>query len=82
MITTAVASFVLACVFSAALTALAIRLSPRIGLVDRPDQQRKLQAHPVPLGGGAAVFLATVAVLRSVDLHAAVRGACRSTRTG
>ena len=63
MITTAVASLVLACVLSAALTALAIRLSPRIGLVDHPDQQRKLQARPVPLGGGAAVFLATVAVL-------------------
>ena len=50
MITTAIASFVLACLLSAALTALAIRLSPRIGLVDHPDQQRKLQAHPVPLG--------------------------------
>ena len=63
MITTAIASFVLACLLSSALTALAIRLSPRIGLVDHPDQQRKLQAHPIPLGGGAAVFLATVAVL-------------------
>ncbi len=63
MITTAIASFLLACVLSSALTALAIRLSPRIGLVDRPDQQRKLQTHPVPLGGGAAVFLAAVAVL-------------------
>ncbi len=63
MMTTAIACFVLACVLSSALTALAIRLSPRIGLVDRPDQQRKLQAHPVPLGGGAAVFLASIAVL-------------------
>jgi len=63
MITTAIACFLLACGLSSALTALAIRLSPRIGLVDRPDQQRKLQTHPVPLGGGAAVFLSAVAVL-------------------
>ena len=63
MITTAITSFLLACVFSAALTALAIKLSPRIGLVDHPDQQRKQQSRPIPLGGGAAVFLATVAVL-------------------
>jgi UDP-GlcNAc:undecaprenyl-phosphate GlcNAc-1-phosphate transferase len=63
MIATAIASFVLACVLSSALTALAVRIAPRIGLVDRPDQHRKLHKHPVPLGGGAAVFLATVAVL-------------------
>jgi UDP-GlcNAc:undecaprenyl-phosphate GlcNAc-1-phosphate transferase len=63
MLPTAIASFFLAGVLSAALTALAIKLSPRIGLVDHPDQQRKLQTHAVPLGGGAAVFLATVAML-------------------
>ena len=63
MITTAIASFALACVLSSALTALAIGLSTWIGLVDRPDQERKLQSRPVPLGGGAAVFLASAAVL-------------------
>ncbi len=63
MVATAIVSFVSACALSAVLTALAIRLSPRIGLVDRPDQQRKLQSRPVPLGGGAAVFLASAAVL-------------------
>jgi UDP-GlcNAc:undecaprenyl-phosphate/decaprenyl-phosphate GlcNAc-1-phosphate transferase len=63
MMATAIASFVLACLLSSVLTALAWRVSPRIGLVDRPDHQRKLQAQPVPLGGGAAVLLASVLVL-------------------
>ncbi len=63
MMMIAIASFVLACLLSLALTAAAIRISPWIGLVDHPDQDRKRQAYPTPLGGGAAVFLATVAVL-------------------
>jgi UDP-GlcNAc:undecaprenyl-phosphate/decaprenyl-phosphate GlcNAc-1-phosphate transferase len=63
MIAIACVSFLLAATISFALTAGAIKLAPRIGLVDRPDQQRKLHAQPVPLGGGAVVFAATVAVL-------------------
>jgi UDP-GlcNAc:undecaprenyl-phosphate GlcNAc-1-phosphate transferase len=35
-------------------------LAPRIGLVDAPDGVRKLQMRPIPLGGGLAIFFATV----------------------
>jgi UDP-GlcNAc:undecaprenyl-phosphate GlcNAc-1-phosphate transferase len=63
MIAIAILSFLLAAGLSLGLTALAIRISPRVGLVDRPDQHRKLHTQPVPLGGGAVVFLATLLVL-------------------
>jgi UDP-GlcNAc:undecaprenyl-phosphate GlcNAc-1-phosphate transferase len=63
MIPAALASLVGACFLSAGLTALMLRAAPRIGLVDRPDQRRKLHGRLVPLGGGAAVFLATTLVL-------------------
>jgi UDP-GlcNAc:undecaprenyl-phosphate GlcNAc-1-phosphate transferase len=63
MITTAIACFLLAGLLSAALTLFAIKFAPRVGMVDHPDQHRKLHSHPIPLGGGAAVFLASVAVL-------------------
>ncbi len=72
MFTTAIASFVLACLLSAVLTAAAIWLAPRIGLIDQPDQQRKMHPYPVPLGGGAAVFLATVAVLGGLIWYGAL----------
>ncbi|WP_428939162.1 glycosyltransferase family 4 protein [Fontivita pretiosa] len=39
------------------LTALMIRLAPRIGFVDKPGQ-RKIHAQPKPLGGGIAIFVA------------------------
>ncbi len=58
-----------AIVFAAAV-ALAWVLTPavrraalRVGLVDRPDGRRKLHHREIPLGGGAAVFLATTLVL-------------------
>jgi UDP-GlcNAc:undecaprenyl-phosphate GlcNAc-1-phosphate transferase len=35
-------------------------LAPRVGLVDAPDGVRKLQSRAIPLGGGLAIFLATV----------------------
>jgi UDP-GlcNAc:undecaprenyl-phosphate/decaprenyl-phosphate GlcNAc-1-phosphate transferase len=38
-------------------TWLMIRVSPRIGFVDRPGG-RKIHANPKPLGGGAAIFWA------------------------
>jgi UDP-GlcNAc:undecaprenyl-phosphate GlcNAc-1-phosphate transferase len=44
-------------VISWLLTALMIRLAPRIGFVDRPGQH-KTHVKPMPLGGGVAVFLA------------------------
>ncbi len=63
MIITAIVSFGCAALLGAIFTVVAIKFSPRIGLVDQPDQHRKLQAQAIPLGGGAAVFLATVVVL-------------------
>jgi UDP-GlcNAc:undecaprenyl-phosphate/decaprenyl-phosphate GlcNAc-1-phosphate transferase len=63
MILIAIISLISACLISALLTALTCRISPRLGLVDRPDQRRKLHGESIPLGGGVAVFLATVAVL-------------------
>ena len=35
-------------------------IARRLGIVDRPDAQRKLQRQPVALGGGVAVFAATL----------------------
>lgn len=45
------------------LTALMRKVAPRLGLVDRPDGHRKLHRKPIPMGGGAAVFLAAAIVL-------------------
>jgi len=44
-------------------TLAACWLAPRWGLVDRPDERRKTHGRVVPLGGGVAFFLATVAAL-------------------
>jgi UDP-GlcNAc:undecaprenyl-phosphate GlcNAc-1-phosphate transferase len=48
------------------LTACALRLAPRLGLVDHPGE-RKLHAAPKPAMGGVAVYVAFVATL-AVDL--------------
>jgi len=63
MTMTAIVCFAAAGLLSSALTAATIKFAPRIGLIDHPDQRRKLHDRPIPLGGGAAVFLATAAVL-------------------
>lgn len=63
-----------AIVFAAAvamglLATLAVRRAALgLGLVDRPDGHRKLHGRDTPLGGGAAVFLATTAVLAPLFL--------------
>ena len=51
-----------ACVISLVLTALLRRLTPHVGLTDRPDGRRKLHGQAVPLGGGVAVFLTLVSI--------------------
>ena len=35
----------------------------RVGLVDRPDGHRKLQSQAIPLAGGIAIFVATLATI-------------------
>ncbi len=52
-----------ALVLSAALTRLARRLAPHIGLVDKPDGGRKLHKKPTPVIGGAAFCAAMLCVL-------------------
>jgi UDP-GlcNAc:undecaprenyl-phosphate GlcNAc-1-phosphate transferase len=55
-----VVTFALTAAASLLLTPLVRRLARRWGVVDRPDNVRKLHGRPVPLLGGAAVYLALV----------------------
>lgn len=48
------AAFLFGCI----LTAVARRLAPRLGFVDRPDDKRKQHARAMPLMGGVAIFAA------------------------
>lgn len=45
------------------LTPLVIKLNIRIGLMDLPDERRKLHAQPVPTAGGLAVLISFLAAL-------------------
>jgi UDP-GlcNAc:undecaprenyl-phosphate GlcNAc-1-phosphate transferase len=54
--------FTAACAASCALTFVVRRVALKIGLVDRPDNFRKLHQRPIPLGGGIAVFVASAGV--------------------
>jgi UDP-GlcNAc:undecaprenyl-phosphate GlcNAc-1-phosphate transferase len=58
--------FATACAISFALTFIIRRIAPRIGLVDRPDDFRKLHKNTTPLGGGLAVFLASAGMIVAV----------------
>ena len=53
LLVTSAVSFV-ACI---CLTPLVKVLARRLGIIDYPDQHRKLHKQPTPLGGGVAVFL-------------------------
>ncbi len=63
MIGTIVLIFAASCMVSAVFTALLCRVAPRIGLMDHPDGRRKMHDRSVPLGGGVAIFAATVLVV-------------------
>ena len=39
------------------------RLAPRLGLVDNPDDNRKLHSVPIPVGGGSVIFCVTFLTL-------------------
>ena len=62
------------------LTPVVRSLASRYGLVDRPDGRRKLQAKAIPLGGGLAIFLSTVAAVCAAALLLAA--ARRDSRAG
>jgi UDP-GlcNAc:undecaprenyl-phosphate GlcNAc-1-phosphate transferase len=55
----AAAAFVLPCAVSWLLTAVLIRVAPRVGLVDHPGA-RKVHTKPTPRGGGLAIYAAVV----------------------
>jgi UDP-GlcNAc:undecaprenyl-phosphate GlcNAc-1-phosphate transferase len=60
--------FAIAAGLSMVLTAVVRRVAPALGLLDYPDNHRKLHRVAIPLGGGIAVFLATAAVLLGLFL--------------
>ncbi len=74
VIITLVSSAVAACLVSMLATGLVCRIAPKLGLVDEPDQVRKLHTGPVALGGGAAVFATFLLVLLVVALVFAPAG--------
>jgi UDP-GlcNAc:undecaprenyl-phosphate GlcNAc-1-phosphate transferase len=45
-------------VASLLLTPLVRRLAHRFGVVDKPDEYRKLHSQAIPLGGGVAILIA------------------------
>jgi UDP-GlcNAc:undecaprenyl-phosphate GlcNAc-1-phosphate transferase len=47
-------------VLSLALTPVIRALARRCGLVDRPDQRRKIHGRPIPVAGGVAIVVASV----------------------
>ncbi|MCA9149073.1 MAG: undecaprenyl/decaprenyl-phosphate alpha-N-acetylglucosaminyl 1-phosphate transferase [Planctomycetales bacterium] len=59
----AVAALVAAFLISYCLTPLVRLLAIRVGFVDRPDGQRKIQTDAVSLGGGIALLLTTPLVV-------------------
>ncbi len=68
MIPVALTSFAVAFLLGLALTAAMRWAAPRLGLTDKPDGHRKLHRGAIPLGGGLAVFLATVIVIAGLYL--------------
>jgi UDP-GlcNAc:undecaprenyl-phosphate GlcNAc-1-phosphate transferase len=58
----AAAMLLLASVLSASFCALARRFAAALGFLDRPGG-RKAHARPIPLGGGAAIWLASLLVI-------------------
>ena len=56
-------SFAVAFLLSCLITPLMRRIALPLGIVDHPDGRRKLQKAPIPLGGGIAVFIATIAAV-------------------
>lgn len=64
--TTVITICALACVSSWLLTMIVRSTALRVGLLDHPDAHRKVHRQPIPLGGGLAIFLATVATIAVV----------------
>ena len=61
--------FLSAVVLTAFFTFAAKRLAEKLGVLDCPDGVRKQQARPVPLLGGAAIFVVFFALLYFTEYH-------------
>jgi UDP-N-acetylmuramyl pentapeptide phosphotransferase/UDP-N-acetylglucosamine-1-phosphate transferase len=55
--------FAASAIISFGLTALMRAVALRYGVVDRPDNERKIHSSPVPLLGGVGIFLTLAVVL-------------------
>jgi len=55
--------FIITLLSSAALTFLVMKLAAKLGITDKPDEDRKIHAREVPLLGGLAVFAAFFIIL-------------------
>lgn len=51
-------TFATALVLSWVLTRVMITLGPKLGMIDMPDQARRIHTRPIPRAGGVAVFIA------------------------
>src|SRR5438105_1544967 len=60
---TLLAFFALSLALSIVLTPLVRTLASRFGLTDKPDQRRKLHGETIPVAGGIAVLLASLATI-------------------
>ncbi|MEM7454032.1 MAG: MraY family glycosyltransferase [Planctomycetota bacterium] len=66
--TIALISFVAALIMTLLLMPGFMKLAPRIGLVDAPDDNRKLHKKPIPMVGGISIFFA-IAITSAACLY-------------
>ncbi len=66
----AVCSFIVACVLALCLVPVLTRyVAPSLGLLDQPDDNRKLHRSAIPLVGGIAVFLSVTLTVTGAYLY-------------
>jgi UDP-GlcNAc:undecaprenyl-phosphate GlcNAc-1-phosphate transferase len=66
---TSIVAFLLAALVSILLTPLARALATRLGVLDRPSEERKIQKAPVPRLGGLAILVATLTPLAGLYFY-------------
>ncbi|HEX4128636.1 MAG TPA: undecaprenyl/decaprenyl-phosphate alpha-N-acetylglucosaminyl 1-phosphate transferase, partial [Pirellulales bacterium] len=64
----------MAFVAAVVMTVIVRGIAPRIGLVDAPDDHRKIHGQATPLGGGVAVLVATGVAVCLMGLAPSVWG--------
>lgn len=63
MYDTLLVTFLVACGLAAAVTPMAIRLTPKIGAMDIPKDSRRMHDHAMPRFGGLAIFAGSSAAM-------------------